>query len=244
MVAIEKLGFNNPLQIKTNHNYEALLAYWNGKRTHPPKESDVYSGLIELATYTKFETNIIHRDVIDAMMRQPFSNTAKPFKPNKIADAAVLNAVDYDLGTSSVAYYDTDTANYRSSTQVRTVGNRGGVYRNDGVDIRKDSALYESYYVSDIDDGEWLQFTIDNVQNGTYSIELTTAAVNDSGKITIGNSSNTRLLENIPVPNTNGLKTWKTFSAGKIKVTGKQVLRVYFVKGGFNFRSIKFLRAN
>ena len=241
---LKKLGFNNPLQIRTNHNYEALLAYWNGKRANPPKESDVYSGLIELATYTKFETNIIHRDVIDAMMRQPFINTAKPFKPNKIADGALLNAVDYDMGISSVAYYDTDTANYRSSTQVRTAGNRGGVYRNDGVDIRKDSALYERYYVSDIDDGEWLQFTIDDVQNGTYNIELTMAAANDSGKITICSSNNTRLLENIPVPNTGGLKTWKTFPAGKITITGKQVLRIYFVKGGFNFRSLKFLRVS
>ncbi|MEP6725348.1 MAG: cellulase family glycosylhydrolase, partial [Bacteroidota bacterium] len=113
---LKKLGFNNPLQIKTNHNYEALLAYWNGKKENPPKESDVYSGLLELATYTKFETNIIHRDVIDAMMRQPFSNTAKPFKPNKITDGAVLNAVDYDMGINGVAYYDKDTANYRSVT--------------------------------------------------------------------------------------------------------------------------------
>ncbi len=91
------------------------------------------------------------------MIRQPFSNTALAFKPNKIKDSTVLNAVDYDLGSSGVAYYDKDTADYHTSTQQRTAGNRGRIYRNDGVDIRKDSAAYESYYVSDTEEGEWLQ---------------------------------------------------------------------------------------
>ena len=238
---LKKLGANNPLQIKTNHNYEALRDYWNGKRQNPPKESDVYSGLLELATYTKFETNIIHRDVIDAMIRQPFSNATKPFKQNKITNGAVINAVDYDLGANGYAYFDNDTANQGSPDKQRNVGNRGHVYRNDGVDIRKDSALYESYFVSDIEEGEWLQFTCNNVQTGKYNVELTIASDNDSGVITLGNSSNRRLLENMTIPNSGGLKTWKSFSAGTITVSGKQVLRLYFVKGGFNLKSIKFV---
>ncbi|MEO6316112.1 MAG: cellulase family glycosylhydrolase [Chitinophagaceae bacterium] len=238
---LKKLGFNNPLQIKTNHNYEALRAYWNGKRENPPKESDVYSGLLELATYTKFETNIVHRDVIDAMMRQPFSSAARPFKPNNISNGVVLSAVDYDLGINGQAYLDMDTANYRSATQKTTAGNRGGVYRNDGVDIRKDSALYESYYVSDIEAGEWLQYSIDNVVSGKYELVLTVAADNDSGRISIGTATNPWLLQKIWVPNSGGMKTWKTFSAGKITVAGKQVLRVYFKQGGFNLKSIQFI---
>ncbi|GAC1424888.1 MAG: hypothetical protein NVSMB7_01040 [Chitinophagaceae bacterium] len=197
---LKKLGANNPLQIRSNHNYEALLAYWNGKRENPPRESDVYSGLLELATYTRFETNIRHRDVVDAMMRQPFSSAAKPFKANSITDGSVLNAVDYDVGVNGVAYYDTDTADYHISTQQRTAGNRGRVYRNDGVDIHKDSAMYESYYVSDIEDGEWLQFTINVKQKETYNLELLTASSTDSGKIMI-RDGNTVLAENIAVPN-------------------------------------------
>ncbi len=240
---LKKLGANNPLQVKTNHNYEALRAYWNGQRPNPPKESDVYSGLLELATYTKFETNIIHRDVIDAMMRQPFSNAAKPFKQNKIANGAVINAVDYDLGANGYAYFDNDTANQGSPDKQRNVGNRGHVYRNDGVDIRKDSALYESYYVGDIEDGEWLQFTFNNVQSGRYNVELTIASGNDSGKVTLGNTGNKRLLENITVPNSGSLKTWQSFSAGTITVSGAQVLRLYFVKGGFYLKSIKFVKS-
>jgi len=239
---LKKLGFNNPLQIRTNHNYENLLAYWNGKKENPPKESDVYSGLIELATYTKFETNIIHGDVVDAMIRQPFSHTTKPFKPNKIAGGTVLNAVDYDLGPNGFAYYDKDTADYHLA-QPRSAGNRGRVYRNDGVDIRKDAALYESYYVSDIEEGEWLQFTINVTQKGNYSLELTTAAANDSGRITI--LVNNKSLAEKTIPNTGDLQNFKPFTVQNIPLAaGLQVFRIYFVAGGFNFKSVKFIAAN
>ncbi|MEP6749924.1 MAG: cellulase family glycosylhydrolase, partial [Bacteroidota bacterium] len=238
---LKKLGANNPLQIRSNHNYEALLAYWNHQRENPPKESDVYSGLLELATYTKFETNIIHHDVIDAMIRQPFSNTAKPFKPNKIGNGSVLKAVDYDLGINGVAYYDTDTTDYHASPKESGGGNHGHVYRNDGVDIRKDSAMYESYYVTDIEDGEWLQFTINVAQTGTYNLEILAASNNDSGKISIRNNDKT-LAENIAVPHSGGLKKWQTFTVSNLSfVAGKQALKIYFVKGGFNLKSIKFV---
>jgi len=238
---LKKIGFNNPLQVRTNHNYENLLAYWNGKKENPPKESDVYSGLLELATYTKFETNIIHRDVIDAMIRQPFSNTAKPFKPNTIANGAVLNAVDFDLGANGIAYYDKDTADYHVSTQQRTAGNRGRVYRNDGVDIRKDSARYESYYVSDIEEGEWLQYTVNVAQKGNYRLELTAASASDSGRVNIL-VNNIPVIEKAAIPNTGDLKNFRSFTIQNISLAaGRQVLRLYFVAGGFNLKSIKFI---
>ncbi len=238
---LKKLGFNNPLQIKMNHNYQALLQYWNGRSQHPPKESDVYSGLIELATYTRFETNIIHRDVIDAMMRQPFSNATRPFKPNKIANGTVLNAVDYDLGINGAAYFDNDTANYRSVTQKRTVGNRGGVYRNDGVDIRKDSAMYESYYISDIEKGEWLQYTMEVGRKGDYDIAFTVASAGDTGRISIQTNNGQPLVQNIVVPNTGDMKKWQTFTVKNVPLqAGQQVLRIYFIQGGFNLKSLKF----
>ncbi|MFT3934696.1 MAG: cellulase family glycosylhydrolase [Chitinophagaceae bacterium] len=240
---LKKLGNNNPLQIKNNKNYEQLLAYWNGKTTTPPNADDAYDGLMELANATNVKNNIIHRDVIDAMMRQPFSNGTLPFKNKAISDGSVINAVDYDLGANGFAYYDMDTANYRLNAPKMNVGNRGHTYRNDGVDIRKEEVEAEAYYVSDIEEGEWLQYSFTDVQKGTYVIELTIASTNDSGRISIGNASNRRLFENAVVPNSGGLHNWKSFSAGKITVAGKQVLRIYFVKGGFNLKSIKFIAA-
>ena len=126
---------------------------------------------MELALNTKCERNIVHRDVIDAMIRQPFSYESKPFMSNNIFDKSVIHAVDYDLGRNGVAYYDKDTANYRLSTGKESTGNSGGVYRNDGVDIYRDpNDFLENYYVGSIEDGEWLQYTVNVQEGGNYRL--------------------------------------------------------------------------
>ena len=182
---LKKIGNNNPLEIKSNLNYMHLVNYWNGKTAKPPKESDVYSGLLELAIYTNMRSNIVHKDVIDALFRQPFSNTTIAFKPNIInAKDSVINAVDYDLGRNNFAYFDKDTGNYYISGGKRNTGNKGYAYRNDGVDIYKDSAHYESYYVGSIEDGEWLHYTINVTQAGAYILKLNVAA-DSAGNISI-----------------------------------------------------------
>jgi aryl-phospho-beta-D-glucosidase BglC (GH1 family) len=237
---LKKLGFNNPLQVKTNKNYTDLLAYWNGETRMPPAKEAVYSGLMGLAADTKFENNILHPDVIDAMVRQPFSNATLPFKQNNIDNNTVLNSVDYDLGINGAAYFDNDTADYHISTQKRTAGNRGRVYRNDGVDIRKDSALEDSYFVSDIEDGEWLQYTVNVAEKGIYHVVLMIACRNEWGRITL-KMDDSVVTQNQQVTSTNGMHLWQAFSAGDISLNaGKHVLRMYALRGGFNLQSIRF----
>lgn len=237
---LKKLGFNNPLQVRSNLNYDRLVDYWNGKATEPPKESDVYSGLLEMATYTKFESNIKHYDVIDAMIRQPFSNEAKPFKANQIFPGALLKAVDYDLGKNDVAYYDMDTANYRISSGKNSTGNRGGVYRNDGVDIYKDSSSYESYYVGSIEDGEWLQYTISVKQKGLYTLKLFLSSVNPNGKLSV-TDGNTSITTKLSVPATGGDKKWEIKEIKNVSLNaGVHRLRITADTGGFNFKEMIF----
>ena len=234
---LKKIGSNNPLQIRSNPNYDQVVSYWNG-RGQKPKESNAYSGLLELATYAKFESNIYHKDVIDAMFRQPFTATAKPYQPNEVRDQLILQAVDYDLGRNGVAYFDRDTADYRIAGQ-RGAGNRGRVYRNDGVDIRKDSAHYEKYYVSDIEQGEWLQYTIHVDRKGLYNVILTVATDNAAGKVSVtsGTSGNA---ESFSLPNTGGLKKWLPVPIKKVKLSkGTNILRLYVEEGGFNLKSLE-----
>jgi endoglucanase len=236
---LKKMGANNPLEIRSNLNYDALVNYWNGKG-EKPKESNVYSALLELATYAKLESNIYHKDVIDAMMRQPFSAAAIPYKNNIITGNTLIKAVEYDLGRNGIAYYDTDTADYKVSGKPGA-GNRGRTFRNDGVDINKDAALYESYYVSDIEKGEWLQFTIDVSKKGVYTLQVEVAADKPGGSISI--SSGTRsLANNIVVPVTGGLNKWQIVEIKNVVLpAGKQALKVFFVNGGFNLKSIRFV---
>jgi endoglucanase len=235
---LKKLGANNPLQIRSNLNYQDVLNYWNGKGKKPG-ESNAYSGLLELATYTRAGTNRVHRDVIDALMRQPHNSQTIPFANNSIKNGAMIKAVNYDLGKNGYAYWDRDTADYRVSG-INGVGNRGHTYRNDGVDIVMDSSHYETYYVNHIEDGEWLQYTIDVKQKGIYTIGLSVASKTTGGAVSISiNNKKAGIVQSISP--TGGDKKWETTWFKNISLAaGRQTLRVYADKGGFNFSSISF----
>jgi hypothetical protein len=236
---LKKLGVNNPLQIRSNLNYQDVLNYWNGKG-EKPRESNAYSGLLELATYTRVGTNRVHRDVIDALMRQPHSSKAVPFAKNNIQNGTVLKAVNYDLGKNGYAYWDSDTADYRVSG-IKGVGNRGRTYRNDGVDIVMDSAHYETYYVNHIEAGEWLQYTIDVKQKGIYNIGLSVASEITGGAVSI--SINNKIAGNKQMVPLTGAKKWTTLWFKNVNLAaGRQLLRVYADKGGFDFSAIRFDR--
>lgn len=240
MWPLKKMGANNPLQIKSNLNYEQVKDYLNGNG-RKPKESNAYSGLLELAVYAGLQNNIFHKDVIDAMFRQPFSAKALPFKTFKLKDSITIDAVDYDLGRNGIAYFDMDTANYRTSG-VSGVGNRGRVYRNDGVDIYIDSSKYDTYYVGDIESGEWLQYTINVVKSGRFNITLMTKPGDQPGDVSIvinnkAVSSHTRIPENYHEGE------WQKIVAKNIHLSaGVNRLRLYFQKGGFNLEQIEINR--
>ena len=237
---LKKMGANNPLEIKSNLNYDALVNYWNGTGKKP-SEKNVSRGLLELASNAKFENNTYHKDVIDAMMRQPFTDAAVPFKTNTIKNNSLLMAVDYDMGKNGIAYNDADTADYWVAG-VKGIGNRGRIYRNDGVDMRKDSTQSENFYVSDIENGEWLQYTIDVLQKGNYIFGLEVAANKPGGRISISSGTNI-YVKDIVVPVTGGLNKWQTITAKNIILSkGKQTIKIFFEKGGFNFKSIKFFK--
>ncbi|RNL54740.1 cellulase family glycosylhydrolase [Pedobacter jejuensis] len=238
---LKKVGFNNPMEIRSNPNYNSVVNYINNGGDKP-KESNVYSGLMELAIYTKLENTIIHKDVIDAMIRQPHSNETKSFKANNIKNGAIIYAVDYDLGKNNFAYFDLDTADYHTVTNKRTAGNRGRIYRNDGVDISKDSVLYEKYFVNSIEKGEWLQYSVNVASKGNYTLKLNTASANVDGKLSISINGKT-VASGIQVPKTGGAKKFATFDLPNIPIAaGKQVIRVISDTGGYNFSYIQFVK--
>lgn len=235
---LKKLGNNNPMQIRSNPDYEKILAYWSGDGAKPT-ETDAYNGVMNLAASAKLENTVIKRDVIDAMFRQPHSPTSIPFKANTITSGTVLNAVDYDLGRNGIAYYDTDTATYHVSTGKREQWNRGNVYRNDGVDITADSLTKTSYYVINIEDGEWLQYTLNVVRAGNYNLKFKCIAKNKVGKLSVLVDKN--LSQTIEMPKTT---EWETIEVKNIKFNkGENKLRLVIEQGGFDLRSVEFVDA-
>lgn len=235
---LKKLGNNNPMEIVSNLNYDDVAKYMNSGR-RKPKESNVYSGTLELATYAKLENTIIHHDVIDAIFRQPHWADTKPFKANKIGNGTIINAVDYDLGRNGSAYFDNDTADYHTSGKPG-VGNRGHVYRNDGVDITKDSTQYNSYYVDHIETGEWTQYTIHVKTPGVYSISLKIASATDDAKLSVLVNNTTQAKE-VALPNTGGLKKWQVIAVKNIVLkAGANKIKVQADNGGYNLHYLQF----
>jgi hypothetical protein len=235
---LKKIGANNPMEIKSNPNYNDFVKYLN-EGGNKPKESNVYSGLMELATYARVENTIIHQDVIDAMIRQPHDDTTRPYKSNIIADTAVLYAVDYDLGRNGFAYYDKDTADYHTATGKYTAGNRGRIYRNDGVDIARDSTQYEKYLVNNIEDGEWLQYTVQVAKAGVYRLQIAAAAERQApGKLSILINGKS-VADQVIIPQA-GNSSKALFVDSIALEAGKQVLKIVSQTGGYHFSFIKF----
>lgn len=238
---LKKIGSNNLMEIKSNPNYDSVINYINGGG-NKPKESNVYSGVMELAAYSRFENTAIHYDVLDAMMRQPFSSETKPFKKTVVLNNTVINAVDYDLGRNGYAYFDKDTADYHVSNEKHKGGNKGRTYRNDGVDILKDPGTYDAHYVYNIEGGEWLTYTFEVKKAGRYTLKLKIASDNDRGRITLSVDGKP-LSRDIVVPKTGGMTNFQFIEVKDFPLKrGKQTLKVLADVGAFNFSQLQFIK--
>jgi endoglucanase len=236
----KKMNINNPSEIKIPDGYSRLLDFWAGKG-EKPSEEEAWKTLQQLLENLKIANNVVHPDVIDAMFRQVQSAETRPFRNHVIGQSATIQAVDFDLGRQRLAYYDRDTASYHYTPGVNTRGNRGGAYRNDGVDIQRNGTEVNIF---SIEDGEWLQYTVNVPKAGQYEISFEVASGSDSARISLQSGSNT-LISEMAVENTGGDQHWKVSAVKNIPLKkGVQQLRVYANKGGFNFRRIYFTRKN
>jgi len=236
---LKKMGINNPLEIKQPANYQQFLDYMGGKGPKPT-EAEANAILEELLHNIRLENEVYHKDVTDAMFRQVQSAKAIPFKANIITANTTINAVDYDLGRQRVAYYDKDTSSYQYTPGVKTQGNRGHAYRNDGVDIEKDA---DGYHIFNIEDGEWLQYTVNVKKKGVYTLKFMIASNTANGKLSLSQDAAPGDVS-FAVPDTGGEQTWQTVELKTVGLkAGKNVLRLSAETGGFNLKSIQFLQS-
>jgi endoglucanase len=235
---LKKMGVNNPLEIKMTPGYEKILNYWNDKG-EKPSEKESYESLSEWVNNTKLENNIFHKDVIDAMFRQVSSTETLAFKQHIIINNSIINAVDYDLGRQGFAYFDKDTASYHYTPGVNTVGNRGRAYRNDGVDIKSDM---DGFHVFNIEEGEWLQYTISSGKKSNYKVKFRLASLEGKGLLSMVVNGE-EIKQNINLLTTTVEDDWKEFELKAVPLKkGKNIIRVKAIEGGFTFKDMKFVR--
>ena len=237
---LKKFGLNNPLQIKQNNGYKQLISYWKGQ-SPKPSQADAFTALMQLTEDIKAENNNMHKDVIDAMFRQVNSFETIPFKQHIIKPNTIVFAVDYDLGRNHFAYMDNDSADYHVSTGKRTAGNRGGQYRNDGVDIEACSdSLTNGFNVGWIEDGEWLQYTINVEKTDLYNLNIRIASGHESNIQILVND--VAVVENILLKEGAGDKDWETTTVTNIHLTkGISRFKIFVVKGDFKLNYFEFI---
>ncbi len=138
-------------------------------------------------------------------------------------------AVNYDLGGQGVSYNDT------TPTQ-----NTGGAFRpSEGVDIRAiNNDPNQGYLVKDIFAGEWLNFTVNIAQGGSYTIGVLEAGTN-AGKYLHFQLDGTDIANSqINLPATANFDTGVlTTSATVTLPAGVHVLKAFFDTGDFNLIS-------
>lgn len=242
---LKKLGFNNPLQVQANPGYTKIVEYLNGKG-EKPSPADAKKALMQLAQHDlRFENNIYHPDVIDAMFRQPHSITSLAFKSHIIQSKTTsINAVDYDMGVNS--YFDTKSADYHVSVGGDfDVWNNGKVYRNDGVDIgataasdlKKNDKNLPPYFVTDIAAGEWLQYTINVEKAGDYHLNLQAKSEKGDGILAVI-LNNQQITDSAKIAQTSD---WKTQPLTRLSfVEGTNTVRLKAVSGGYQLAALVF----
>jgi hypothetical protein len=238
---VKKAGINNVLQVPESVTYNNLMNFW--KNGAPVMTADqAFDAVMEWADNHKIENCEVKRDVIDAMIRQPFSNETLPFRIYYPGEA--INAVNYDLGRSSFAYRDADSANYRLNTNVFTDWNKGWVYRNDGVDIEKCTDPFpggNGFSVGWTEANEWMQYTFEADSAAAYTLTFRSASNNTPAGIVRLSINGADITSPHTLPSTGGWATWNSSTInGVILPAGQSKIRLMIDKSGSNINLFSF----
>lgn len=236
---VKKNGLNNVLMSEANQDYLDLIDYWEGTASQPTEE-EAFEAVLQWAENHKNENCIVKYDVIDAMIRQPHTTETRPFKVHSAG--TYIFATDYDLGRNNYAYFDSDTANYRTSTGTYSDWNIGYNYRNDGVDIEEcqDNDSTNGFNVGWITDNEWMNYTINTDSTAAYKLEIRYASLSGGGMIHF-EANNLPVTSPISVPGTGGWQNWSTLTVnGVIIPAGNPTIKLVVDKEGMNLNYFRF----
>lgn len=162
------------------------------------------------------------KDFIQGNLQNAYSNHSLPGK---------IEAENFDTGGQYIAYFD------------RTNGNSPGDYRNDDVDIRE-LPDENGYAVTALQNGEWLQYTLDQAEAGSYNIRLLVSSGTENSENKIRLSFNGFVIDTVDVPFTGSNDTWQDILLTDVVVTPggeDQLLRLDFIGEGFEIDHFEFV---
>jgi len=145
-----------------------------------------------------------------------------------------IEAENFNQGGEGVGYHDSGS------------NNSGGQYRaSEGVDIQSTSDADGGFNVGWISADEWMEYTIDVPESGTFSIHLRVARdpSGSSAIQTLFGADSENLINKtgtMSVPNTGSWQAWTTITASNISLdAGVQIMRIYMEGSSFNLNWIE-----
>lgn len=159
----------------------------------------------------------------------PINVPLEPYK-DVIAIPGKVEAENYDKAGQGFSYYDME------------MENKGGAYREDGVDIE---AAGDNYVVGYTVEGEWLKYTVDVAADGEYVItaNVADAAETKGFKLFMDDEE---ITGEYTIPATGeDWSNYKVVEIGKAKLSkGKHVLKLQIVGSYVNIDWIEFADAS
>lgn len=154
---------------------------------------------------------------------ETFTTTQSPFSGVAIVIPGIVEAEEYDLGSSQIAYNDL------------TNGNEGNVFRTDNVDIEE--KIGGGYNVGWIDSGEWLEYSVDVTDSDNYLFSFVVAS-EESGSLHV-EMDGLDVSGTIQVGTTGGWQIWDTIYVGPFALKeGESILRLSFDEGPYNLDQV------
>ena len=181
---VRKIGdIDSPYAVDINPGYQSILDYWQGNGPQPT-EQEAFDGMMQLADNLLVDNSRYRKDVPDACIRQVQTDETIPYHGNASAIPGVIYMSDYDLGKNNFAYYDTVVADYNLSTGNFTAWNSGWSYRNDGVDIERntDDVNSNGFHVGFVNQGEWMKYTVEINETAVYKASIRLATEQTGGE--------------------------------------------------------------
>jgi hypothetical protein len=140
----------------------------------------------------------------------------------------LIQAENYDPGGQDAAYHDT------------TVGNQGGAYRHDDVDIK--SIGEGRYAVGWMATGEWLRYTVDVAESGWYDLVLRASTIMDDATIRI--EIDGEPFVSVVIPKTRSYADLQEIVVmGRTIEAGQRVIRVIVEREYFDLDWLRFVRS-
>jgi hypothetical protein len=197
----------------------------------PNSDSSLY--IVDSATVLD---TLYYRVVVSNVWDTLWSNPAKlsvlvkgPFNGVPLPIPGIIQAEQYDIGKSGVAYLD------------KTVGNSGGAFRNDDVDVEPCADEGGGYDIGYIDNGEYLIYTVSVQDTGYYTFTFRVANNSKTANGRLLMSVNGQIIvPGTAITYTGGYQSWVDVIVPSVYLyEGVQKFRLSLGTGGFNINYIK-----